>query len=61
VLLDASLDVDPLKIPGRGQDENAKPCSQRLVLANRARRDEPAATAGKVWQRHRWRAAVAYR
>ena len=30
----ASLDVDPLKIPGRGQDENAKPCSQRLVLAN---------------------------
>jgi Mg-chelatase subunit ChlD len=30
----ASLDADPLKIPGRGQDENAKPCSQRLVLAN---------------------------
>jgi von Willebrand factor type A domain-containing protein len=30
----ASLDADPMKIPGRGQDENAKPCSQRLVLAN---------------------------
>lgn len=30
----ASLDADPLKIPGRGQDENAKPCSQRLVVAN---------------------------
>lgn len=30
----ASLDADPLKIPGRGQDENAKPCAQRLVLAN---------------------------
>ena len=30
----ASLDADPLRIPGRGQDENTKPCSQRLVLAN---------------------------
>ncbi|HSK02809.1 MAG TPA: vWA domain-containing protein, partial [Kofleriaceae bacterium] len=30
----ASLDADPLKIPGRGQDENAKPCAQRLVVAN---------------------------
>ncbi|MEO8702871.1 MAG: VWA domain-containing protein [Kofleriaceae bacterium] len=30
----ASLDADPMKIPGRGQDENAKPCEQRLVLAN---------------------------
>ncbi len=30
----ASLDANPLKIPGRGQDENAKPCAQRLVVAN---------------------------
>lgn len=30
----ASLDADPLSIPGRGQDENAKPCNQRLVMAN---------------------------
>ncbi|MBA2544127.1 MAG: VWA domain-containing protein [Deltaproteobacteria bacterium] len=30
----ASIDADPMKIPGRGQDENAKPCEQRLVLAN---------------------------
>jgi Mg-chelatase subunit ChlD len=30
----ASLDADPLKIPGRGGDENAKPCAQRLVVAN---------------------------
>jgi len=30
----ASLDADPMKIPGRGQDENAKPCEQRLVVAN---------------------------
>jgi Mg-chelatase subunit ChlD len=29
-----SLDADPLKIPGRGGDENAKPCAQRLVVAN---------------------------
>jgi hypothetical protein len=30
----ASIDADPMKIPGRGQDENAKPCEQRLVVAN---------------------------
>ncbi len=30
----ASIDADPMKIPGKGQDENAKPCDQRLVLAN---------------------------
>jgi hypothetical protein len=30
----ASLDADPMKIPGRGQDENAKPCDQRMVMAN---------------------------
>ena len=30
----ASVDADPLKIPGRGQDENAKPCDQRMVVAN---------------------------
>jgi len=30
----ASLDADPMSIPGRGQDENAKPCNQRLVMAN---------------------------
>jgi Mg-chelatase subunit ChlD len=30
----AALDADPLLIPGRGGDENAKPCAQRLVLAN---------------------------
>jgi Mg-chelatase subunit ChlD len=27
------LDTDPLKIAGLGQDENAKPCAERLVLA----------------------------
>jgi Mg-chelatase subunit ChlD len=30
----ASIDADPMKIPGKGTDENAKPCEQRLVLAN---------------------------
>lgn len=30
----ASLDADPLKIAGRGKDENAKPCDQRIVMAN---------------------------
>jgi hypothetical protein len=30
----ASVDADPMRIPGRGQDENAKPCEQRLVVAN---------------------------
>ncbi|TMQ09059.1 MAG: VWA domain-containing protein [Deltaproteobacteria bacterium] len=30
----ASLDGDPLKIAGRGKDENAKPCNQRIVMAN---------------------------
>ena len=30
----ASLDGDPLTIAGRGKDENAKPCNQRIVLAN---------------------------
>ena len=30
----ASIDADPMKIPGAGKDENAKPCEQRLVLAN---------------------------
>jgi len=29
----ASLDADPMRIPGRGQDEKAKPCAQRIVLA----------------------------
>ena len=30
----AALDADPLRIAGRGQDENAKPCNQRVVVAN---------------------------
>jgi len=30
----ASIDADPMRIPGRGQDENAKPCDQRMVVAN---------------------------
>ncbi|HEY0479255.1 MAG TPA: vWA domain-containing protein [Kofleriaceae bacterium] len=30
----ASLDGDPLQIAGRGKDENAKPCNQRIVMAN---------------------------
>jgi Mg-chelatase subunit ChlD len=30
----AALDADPMRIAGRGQDENAKPCNQRVVLAN---------------------------
>jgi len=30
----ASVDGDPTRIAGRGQDENSKPCSQRLVMAN---------------------------
>ena len=30
----ASLDANPMVIPGRGEDENAKPCAQRLVVAN---------------------------
>jgi Mg-chelatase subunit ChlD len=30
----AALDGDPLRIAGRGQDENAKPCNQRIVIAN---------------------------
>ena len=29
----ASLDANPMLIPGRGEDENAKPCAQRLVVA----------------------------
>jgi Mg-chelatase subunit ChlD len=29
-----AVDGLPLQIPGRGQDENAKPCNQRLVVAN---------------------------
>ena len=29
----AALDADPLRIPGLGQDENAKPCAARVVLA----------------------------
>jgi Mg-chelatase subunit ChlD len=29
----ASVDADPMRIAGLGQDENAKPCSDRLVLA----------------------------
>jgi hypothetical protein len=28
-----NLDADPLRIPGVGTDENAKPCSQRLQVA----------------------------
>ena len=30
----ASIDADPMRIPGRGKDENAKPCNERLVVAN---------------------------
>jgi uncharacterized protein YegL len=30
----ASLDADPMRIAGLGQDENAKPCKERLVMAN---------------------------
>lgn len=30
----ASLDADPMRIAGLGQDENAKPCKDRLVMAN---------------------------
>lgn len=30
----ASLNADPLAIPGRGKDENAKPCNQRIVIAS---------------------------
>jgi Mg-chelatase subunit ChlD len=30
----ASIDADPLRIAGRGTDENAKPCKDRLVVAN---------------------------
>ena len=30
----SSLDGDPMSIPGRGEDENAKPCGRRLVVAN---------------------------
>ncbi|HEX8110870.1 MAG TPA: vWA domain-containing protein, partial [Kofleriaceae bacterium] len=30
----AALDGDPLRIAGRGQDENAKPCDQRIATAN---------------------------
>jgi Mg-chelatase subunit ChlD len=30
----AALDAEPLRIAGRGQDENAKPCNQRIVIAN---------------------------
>jgi hypothetical protein len=29
----AAVDADPRLIPGRGKDENAKPCAERLVLA----------------------------
>jgi Mg-chelatase subunit ChlD len=32
----ASLDADPMRIAGLGKDENAKPCSERLVLADDA-------------------------
>ena len=28
----AALDADPLRIAGRGQDENAKPCNQRIAV-----------------------------
>jgi hypothetical protein len=28
-----SMDGDPLRIPGAGMDENAKPCQDRLVMA----------------------------
>ncbi len=30
----ASLDADPMRIPGRGEDENAKPCDKRVIAAN---------------------------
>jgi len=30
----ASLDADPMRIAGLDKDENAKPCNQRLVVAN---------------------------
>jgi Mg-chelatase subunit ChlD len=30
----AALDGDPRRIAGLGKDENAKPCNQRIVLAN---------------------------
>jgi Mg-chelatase subunit ChlD len=30
----AGLDADPLRIAGLGQDENARPCDQRIVFAN---------------------------
>ncbi len=30
----AALDADPLRIAGLGQDENARPCNQRIVIAN---------------------------
>jgi hypothetical protein len=30
----ASVDADPMRIAGLGQDENAKPCKERLVMAN---------------------------
>jgi hypothetical protein len=30
----AALDGDPLRIAGRDRDENAKPCNQRIVIAN---------------------------
>ena len=30
----AALDGDPLQIAGRERDENAKPCNQRIVIAN---------------------------
>jgi Mg-chelatase subunit ChlD len=29
----ASIDVDPTRIAGRGQDENARPCDQRITIA----------------------------
>jgi von Willebrand factor type A domain-containing protein len=30
----AAVDRDPLQIAGRGQDENAKPCDQRIAIAS---------------------------
>ena len=30
----SALDADPMRIAGLGQDENAKPCNQRIVMAN---------------------------
>ncbi len=30
----ASVDGDPMRIAGIGEDENAKPCGQRIVMAN---------------------------